>query len=354
VIYHPSIGTYELPPEHAVVLAQDDSPYFLPLAWNVPASMWFDEEKALEAFRTGKGIRWDEHHDRLFCGVGAFYRNGYATNLVPNWIPALDGVENKLREGATVAHIGCGYGHSTILMAETFPRSRFRGFDYHPESIRQARANADKAGMADRVKFDVADAKSYPAEGFDLICFFDSMHEMGDPIGAAEYGRSALGAGGTVMLVEPFAHDRVEDNLNTVGRLYYSASTTICCAHSLAEEGGLALGAQAGEARVSQVFRVFRKAGFTHFAPRPPNPIQPDPRSARVRTFVDKPQGAMHSRPYLTFAKRAEWNHPIPSANRRSCRMRFARSGVAGCFYCVSCSRAIFISGKSGSASFHC
>jgi SAM-dependent methyltransferase len=262
VIYHPSSGTYELPAEHAVVLAQEDSPYFMPLAWNVPASMWFDEEKALDAFRTGKGIRWDEHHDRLFCGVAAFYRYGYAANLVANWIPALDGVHDKLKEGATVADIGCGYGHSSILMAQAFPNSRFRGFDNHPESIRQARNNAEIARVADRVKFDIADAKDYPLAGFDLICFFDSLHDLGDPIGAAEYARLALGANGTAMLVEPFANDRVEENLNTVGRLYYSASTTLCCAHSLSEEGGLALGAQAGEERLSQ---VFKKAGFGHF-----------------------------------------------------------------------------------------
>ncbi len=259
VVYHPSSQTYELTPEQAMVLADEDSPVFIPPAWEVPASMWFDEDKAIRAFRTGEGVPWGEHNERLFCGVAAFYRNAYRGELVPNWLPALDGVEAKLRAGATVADIGCGHGYSTIIMAEAYPNSRFRGFDAHEGSVEAARANAREAGVEDRVGFDVATAQSYPAGGFDLICFFDCLHDMGDPVGAARHAAEALAGDGTVMLVEPFANDRVEDNLNPVGRLYYAASTTICCAHSLSEDVGLALGAQAGEGRLAG---VFRKAGF--------------------------------------------------------------------------------------------
>jgi SAM-dependent methyltransferase len=224
--------------------------------------MWIDEDKALEAFRTGQGIRWDQHDKRLFSGSAAFYRNGYRTNLVSEWLPALEGVKEKLRSGARVADVGCGHGHSTIIMAEAFPKSQFWGFEYHRDSIDAAQSNAQKSGVAERVTFSVATAKSYPADGYDLICFFDCLHDMGDPVGVAEYARNALADDGTILLVEPFAHDRVEDNLNTVGRFYYAASTTICCAHSLSEEVGSALGAQAGEARLAD---VFRKAGFRRF-----------------------------------------------------------------------------------------
>jgi len=262
VVYHASSAAYELTPEQALVLADDDSPVFMPPAWEVPASMFFDEAKTIAAFRTGKGVAWDEHNERLFCGVAAFYRNGYRNSLVREWLPALRGVEEKLRAGAKVADVGCGHGHSTILMAEAFPRSRFCGFDYHEKSIATARRHARKTEIENRVSFEVAGASSYPAEGFDLICFFDCLHDMGDPVGAARHARSALAEDGTVMLVEPFANDRVEENLNTVGRLYYSASTTLCCAHSLSEDGAAALGAQAGEARLAG---VFKKAGFGEF-----------------------------------------------------------------------------------------
>jgi SAM-dependent methyltransferase len=262
VIYHPSSTTYELTPEQALVLAADDSPVFLPPAWEVPASMFFDEEKSIQAFRTGKGIAWGEHSERLFCGVAAFYRNGYRNSLVREWLPALRGLDEKLRAGAKVADVGCGHGHSTILMAEAFPRSRFWGFDYHQKSIETARSHARNAAIENRVSFEAASATSYPAEGFDLICFFDCLHDMGDPVGAAAHAKKALAKDGTVMLVEPFANDRVEENLNTVGRLYYSASTTLCCAHSLSEDGAAALGAQAGEQRLAE---VFKKAGFRQF-----------------------------------------------------------------------------------------
>jgi SAM-dependent methyltransferase len=262
VLYHAANATYELTPEQAMVLANEDSPVFLPPAWEVPVSMWIDEDKALEAFRTGQGISWDQHDKRLFSGSAAFYRNGYRTNLISEWLPALEGVEEKLRFGARVADVGCGHGHSTIIMAEAFPKSRFWGFEYHRDSIDAAQSNAQKSGVAERVTFTVATAKSYPADGYDLICFFDCLHDMGDPVGVAEYARNALADDGTILLVEPFAHDRVEDNLNPVGRLYYAASTTLCCAHSLSEEVGTALGAQAGEARLAD---VFRRAGFQRF-----------------------------------------------------------------------------------------
>jgi SAM-dependent methyltransferase len=262
VIYHPGSGTYELPPEQAFVLADDTSPAYIPPAWQVVASMWFDEQKSLEAFRTGKGVSWGDHNHRLYCGVAAFYRNGYRASLVPEWLPALDGVVDKLENGINVADVGCGHGHSTILMAEAFPKSRFFGFDVHPESIVEARRNAEKAGVADRAVFEVAKADDYPAKNYGLICFFDCLHDMGKPVAAAEYASTALAKDGTVMLVEPFAHDRVEKNLTTVGRLYYSASTTLCCAHAMSEQGSHVLGAQAGEARLAD---IFAKAGFATF-----------------------------------------------------------------------------------------
>ncbi len=258
VVYHPSSETYELTPEQAMVLANEDSPLFLPPAWEVPASMWFDEEKTIEAFRTGRGIGWDEHNPRLYRGVAAFYRNAYQGQLVSDWLPALENGTEKLNAGAKIADVGCGHGHSTIIMAEAFPGSRFWGFDIHPDSIEAARANAKKRGVGNRVTFEVADAKNYPAQGFDLICFFDCLHDMGDPVGAARHAREALSPNGSIMLVEPYANDRVEDNLNPIGRLYYSASTTLCCAHSLAEEG-MALGAQAGEKKLT---KVLKEAGF--------------------------------------------------------------------------------------------
>ena len=260
--YHAASGTYELSPEQAAVLADEDSPVFIPNAWQVPASMWFDEEKAIEAFRTGKGVAWGEHDGRLYCGVAAFYRNAYRGSLISQWLPALDGVVERLEAGITVADVGCGYGHSTILMAQAFPRSRFHGFDAHASSIDEARRNAADASVAPRVTFDVAGALDYPAKDYELICFFDCLHDMGDPIAAARYAADALAPDGTIMLVEPFANDRVEDNLSPVARLYYAASTTLCCAHAISEGGKLVLGAQAGEARLAE---LFRKAGFTRF-----------------------------------------------------------------------------------------
>lgn len=262
VEYDGASDTYELTPEQALVLADEDSPVFLPHAWQVPASMWFDEDKAVEAFRTGGGISWGAHDGRLYCGVAAFYRNAYRGSLVPEWLPALDGVVERLEAGIAVADVGCGYGHSTVLMAQAFPRSRFHGFDVHEQSIDEARRNAADEALEDRVAFDVAGAVDYPGRDYGLLCFFDCLHDMGDPVAAARHAAEVLAPDGTVMLVEPFANDRVENNLSPVARLYYAASTTLCCAHAISEGGALVLGAQAGEARLRE---VFRQAGFTRF-----------------------------------------------------------------------------------------
>jgi SAM-dependent methyltransferase len=259
LVYHEESETYELPAEHAPVLADEESPAFMPPAFEIPASMWFDQERTLEAFRTGDGIPWGDHDGRLYCGVSTFYRNAYRAALVPEWLPALDGIVEKLERGARVADVGCGHGHSTVLMASAFERSRFVGFDTHENSLEEARANAEAAGVAERVEFRGADAGSYPGGDYDLICFFDCLHDLGDPVGAARRAYEALADEGTVMLVEPFAGDAVPDNLGTVGRLYYSGSTVLCVPHSRSEEVGLALGAQAGPARLAA---IFREAGF--------------------------------------------------------------------------------------------
>jgi SAM-dependent methyltransferase len=260
--YHAVSDTYELSPEQAMVLADEDSPLFIPHAWNVPAAMWADENKALDAFRSGRGVAWGEHDARMSCGVAAFYRNGYRASLVPQWLPALDGVVAQLEAGITVADIGCGHGHSTVLMAQAFPNSRFHGFDTHAGSIAEAQRNATLGGVARRAEFSMARAVDYPDQRYGLICFFDTLHDLGDPVAAARHAAEVLAPGGTVMLVEPFANDRVEDNLTPVGQLYYAGSALMCCAHAISEGGKLVLGAQAGEARLAD---VFRKAGFTHF-----------------------------------------------------------------------------------------
>ena len=245
-----------------MVLADEDSPVFIPNAWNAPAGLWAGEARTLEAFRTGKGVPWGAHDSRLHCGSAAFYRNGYRASLVSQWLPALEGVVAQLESGITVADVGCGHGHSTVLMAQAFPRSRFVGYDAHEASIAEARRCAAEAGVAQRVSFQVSRAADYPGKNYGLICFFDCLHDLGDPVAAVQHAREKLAPHGTVMLVEPFAQDRVEDNLSMVSRLYYAASTMVCCAHSISEGGTLVLGAQAGEARLAQ---VFREAGFSHF-----------------------------------------------------------------------------------------
>ena len=260
LVYHEESETYELPAEYVPVLADEESPAFLASTFDIPASLWFDQERLLEAFRTGDGISWGEHDERLYCGISIFYRNAYRASLVPEWLPSLDGVVEKLERGARVADVGSGYGHSTVLMASAFERSRFVGFDTHEESLERARANAQEAGVSDRVDFQRGDAASYAGSDYDLICFFDCLHDLGDPVGAARRAYEALADDGTVMVVEPFAGDAVPDNLGPVGRLYYSGSTAICVPHSRSEKVGLALGAQAGPTRLAD---VFREAGFS-------------------------------------------------------------------------------------------
>jgi ubiquinone/menaquinone biosynthesis C-methylase UbiE len=259
VDYHPTSTTYELTPEQAAVLADDSSPVFLPHAWQVVASMWADEPKSRAAFKDGRGVSWGEHDERLFCGVAAFYRNAYSASLIKEWLPTLSGVTAKLEKGAKVVDVGCGHGHSTVLMAKAFPKSRFWGFDVHEGSIEAARRVAREAGVDDRVSFEVAKADAYAERGYDLICFFDCLHDMGRPVDAVRHAASAMAKDGTLMLIEPFATDRVEDNINPVGRLYYAASTTMCCAHAISENGTHVLGGQAGP---SQLEAVLKSAGL--------------------------------------------------------------------------------------------
>jgi SAM-dependent methyltransferase len=260
VTYDQATDRYTLPDEHALALADEGSPFYILGAYEMIASIYSDEDKFVEAFRTGDGLGWHEHDHRLFSGVERFFKPGYRGHLVADWLPALTGVQEKLELGATVADVGCGHGASTIVMAEAFPNSRFRGFDYHPESVARAREAAEDAGVADRITFEVATAKDYPGTGYDLVCMFDCLHDMGDPVGAAAHVRQALSPTGTWMIVEPFANDLVEENLNPVGRVFYGASTVICTPASLDQEVGLALGAQAGEARLAD---VIRQGGFT-------------------------------------------------------------------------------------------
>jgi SAM-dependent methyltransferase len=270
VTYDAGTQRYTLPDEQAFALAVEDSPAYLPGAYQIVASVLKDEPRITEAFRTGAGVGWHEHCADLFQGTERFFRPSYAANLVSSWIPALEGVEAKLKAGAKVADVGCGHGASTVLMAKAYPKSKFVGFDYHPPSIEHAWKAAAEAGLHDQVGFQVAWAKEFPGKGYDLVAFFDCLHDMGDPAGAATHVRQTLAPNGTWMIVEPFAHDRVEQNLNPVGRVYYSASTMICTPASRAQEVGLAMGAQAGEARLRDVvmqagFKSFRRAAETPF-----------------------------------------------------------------------------------------
>lgn len=258
--YHPTSGSFELSDEHAMVLADETSPVYLPPAWNVPAAMWAGESKALRAFTTGEGIAWGDHDPRLAHGTAAFYRNGYRASLVSEWLPALDGVVPALERGITVADIGAGHGYSTVFMAEAFPNSRFLGVDAHAPSIAEARRIALEAGVAERVSFEHVRATEYASGGYGLITFFDSLHDMGDPVAALRHAKETLDVDGTLLLVEPNAADRLEDNLTTVAQLYYSASTMICTAHAIAEGGETVLGAQAGFARTRD---VLHRAGFS-------------------------------------------------------------------------------------------
>jgi 2-polyprenyl-3-methyl-5-hydroxy-6-metoxy-1,4-benzoquinol methylase len=256
VEYCGTTETYFLPPEHAAVLADPKSPFYLVPAFELVASMWLDEERVADAFKQGRGFGWHEHHHRLFHGTEAFFRTGYQANLTTSWIPALEGVEEKLKAGGKVLDVGCGHGASTIVMAKAYPKATFVGVDYHPESIEVARKRAQEAGVTDRVTFEVASAKDYSATGFDLICFFDCLHDMGDPAGAAARARKALAKGGTVLLVEPFANDSLAENKGPVARMYYAASTTLCVPNSLSQEVGAGLGAQAGEAKLREILKA--------------------------------------------------------------------------------------------------
>jgi SAM-dependent methyltransferase len=270
VQYQPETGTYAMTAEQVLALADDQSPVFVAGAFEIIASMFKDEPKVSEAFRTGRGVGWHEHSPCLFRGTERFFRAGYAAHLVRDWLPALTGVREKLERGAKAADVGCGHGASTIVMAQAFPQSTFTGFDYHGPSIERARAVAREAGVEARCRFEVADAQSYPGAGYDLVAVFDCLHDMGDPVGVARYVRQSLDADGTWLIVEPYANDSVEGNLNPVGRMFYAASTMICVPASLSQEVAMALGAQAGEARLRQVvtaggFSRFRRATATPF-----------------------------------------------------------------------------------------
>src|ERR1035437_9914593 len=263
VCYHEENHHFSLSPEQAFALAQEDSPAYIPGAFQIVSAIFKDEHKVTEAFRSGSGVSWHEHHPSLFEGTERFFRPNYAANLVNNWIPALDGVKEKLEKGATVADVGCGHGSSTILMAQAYPNSKFFGFDYHQASIEKARERAKRAGIGDRLTFQVATAKGFPGNHFDLVTFFGCLHDMGDPAGAAKHVRQSLAPDGVWMIVEPFAHDDLKNNLNPVGRVFYSASTMICTPASRSQEVGLALGAQSGERRMREV--VVNDGGFGHF-----------------------------------------------------------------------------------------
>ena len=270
VDYDPATGGYTLPAEHAVALADESSPAFLPGFFQLAHGTVRDATDVIESARTGGGVGWHEHNTDVYLGCERFFRPGYHANIVANWLPALSGVTAKLEVGADVADVGCGHGASTILMAQAYPASRFVGSDYHAASIEEARARAEAAGVADRVRFEVADAASFTGSGYDLVTMFDCLHDMGDPVGAARHVRDTMAADGTWMIVEPMAGDRVEDNLNPVGRAFYGFSTLLCTPASLAQPVGLALGTQAGPARIREVtttagFRRFRQATETPF-----------------------------------------------------------------------------------------
>jgi len=265
--YDSEKDAFSLSPEQAMAFAEEGSPAFFAGAFDVVQSIYLDEPKVTEAFRTGKGVGWHEHSKCLFSGTERFFRPGYNANLVPSWIPPLDGIEARLKAGADV---GCGHGASTIVMAQAYPKSEFFAFDYHKPSIERAKVLAQEAGVSDRITFAEASAKDFPAQDYDLVAFFDCLHDMGDPVGAGKHVRETLAKDGTWMIVEPFACDDLKDNLNPVGRVFYHASTFICTPASLSQEVALGLGAQAGERRLRQVateagFKRFRRATETPF-----------------------------------------------------------------------------------------
>jgi 2-polyprenyl-3-methyl-5-hydroxy-6-metoxy-1,4-benzoquinol methylase len=262
VEYEAKTRLFSLSEEQAFALAEEGSPAFIPGAFQIAVAQFKAIPKMMQAMRTGLGMGWHEHDASLFHGTERFFRPGYAANLVSRWIPALDGAESKLIAGAYVADVGCGHGASTIIMAQAYPASKFIGFDYHQPSIEHARNAAKQAGVGSRVSFEVARAQDFPGNGYDLVTMFDCLHDMGDPVSAAAHVRASLNMNGTWLIVEPFANDSLEENLNPVGRIYYSASTFICTPASRAQEVGACLGAQAGEARLRN---VVIKGGFNHF-----------------------------------------------------------------------------------------
>ncbi len=262
VTYDETTRTFSLSPEQAFTLAHEDSPAYLPGAFELALGALAAVPRIEQSFRTGAGMGWHEHAEAVFHGCEKFFRPGYAANLVPSWIPALNDVQPKLERGARVADVGCGLGASTLLLAQAFPNSSFFGFDYHDGSIAAARASATRQNLAGRLSFGVTSAMQYPGNDYDLVTVFDCLHDMGDPVGAARHILQSLSSDGTWMIVEPFANDRIEDNLNPVGRVYYSFSTLLCTPCAKSQEGGLALGAQAGEARIREVVLA---AGFTRF-----------------------------------------------------------------------------------------
>lgn len=262
ITYDEKTGKFSLTTEQAFALAKEDSPAYLPGAFELALGSLAAVPRIADSFRTGAGMGWHEHDDGVFHGCEKFFRPGYAANLVTSWIPSLTDVMKKLEAGARVADVGCGKGASTILMAKAFPNSRFFGFDYHDKSIEAARETARREGVADRTVFEVAKAKEFPGQGYDFVAVFDCLHDMGDPVGAARHVRQSLAGDGTWMIVEPFANNDLKDNLNPVGRVYYSFSTLLCTPCSRSQEVGLCLGAQAGEARIRD---VVTQAGFTRF-----------------------------------------------------------------------------------------
>lgn len=270
VAWDPSTERYQLTPEAVLALADDNSPAFVARGMNAFASMFIDMPKIADAFRGDGAMSWGDHHPCLFSGTEWFFRTGYRAEL-PNWIAALDGVADKLAAGGSVADIGCGHGASVVVLAQTYPNAHITGFDFHTPSIETARLRAEEAGVTAHTTFEVADAKSYPGT-YDVICFFDCLHDMGDPVAIANYARERLAEGGTVLLVEPFAIDNRADNIagNPMAALLYTASSTICTPNSLSQEVGLGLGAQAGEGRLR---RVFEDAGFTTFRRAAETPI---------------------------------------------------------------------------------
>jgi SAM-dependent methyltransferase len=270
VTFDEKTNKFSLSEEQAFALVNEESPAYLPGAFQLALGSLAAVPRITDAFRNGAGMGWNEHDEDVFHGCEKFFRPGYAANLVSAWIPALSDVQQKLEAGARVADVGCGKGASTILMAKAFPKSRFFAFDYHDKSIEAARESAQRAGVADRVTFEVAKAKEYPGKDYDLVAVFDSLHDMGDPAGAAAHVRGSLRKDGTWMIVEPFAHDELKDNLNPVGRVYYSFSTLLCTPCSRSQEVGLCLGAQSGETRIREVvtsagFNRFRRATETPF-----------------------------------------------------------------------------------------